>query len=103
MRKALEASPENGAYIDSLGWVYYKKGMFEEARIELERASEIIGDDPVIHDHLGDVYFKIGDLDKARESWEKSLELEANDEVKKKIERLQSENSKLRAAGNTAE
>ena len=64
--------------------------MFEEARIELEKAQMLIGDDPVIYDHLGDVYLKIGTLGKAKEAWEKSLELEANDGVKKKLEDLNS-------------
>jgi len=68
--------------------VYYKKGVFEQARIEIEKAKGLIGDDPVVYDHLGDVYFKIGDFDKAKEAWEKSLELKTSDEVKKKIESL---------------
>ena len=80
---------DNGAYIDSLGWIYYKKGMFEEARIELEKAKELIGDDPVIYDHLGDVYLKIGSLKEAKDAWEKSLELENNDGVREKLEALE--------------
>jgi len=86
--KALEMDPDNGAYIDSLGWVYYKKGMFEEAREQLEKAQKLVGDDAVVYDHLGDAHFKVGSFDSAKEAWQKSLEIENNDEVRKKLEEL---------------
>ena len=73
----------------SLGWVYFKRGMFEESRKELEKAKEIIGEDPVVYDHLGDVYFKIGSLDKAEEAWIKSVELKEDKKVKEKLDALQ--------------
>ena len=88
IKKALGLSPENGAYVDSLGWVYFKKGMFDEARKELEKAKEIIGEDPVVYDHLGDVYFKTGSLDKAKEAWTKSLGLKEDEKVKEKLSSL---------------
>ncbi len=75
IRKALESDPENPAYIDSLGWFYFKKGKFREALNELIRAVSLL-EDPVIYEHLGDVYFKINDLDNARFNWQKSLNLD---------------------------
>ena len=54
--KALVHDPDNGAYIDSLGWVYYRLGRLPEARIQLERAVDLTGGDPVVREHLGDVY-----------------------------------------------
>jgi Tfp pilus assembly protein PilF len=85
IRKALEIEPNNGAYIDSLGWFYFKRGRFKEAITELEKASSLL-DDPVIYDHLGDVYFKINEIEKAKLNWEKSLELDPNQEkVKEKL------------------
>ena len=75
IERALALDPDNGAYVDSLGWVYFKMGHTEEAVQFLERASRLLDSDPVIFDHLGDAYFKQQDLDGARRSWERALEL----------------------------
>ena len=77
--KALSIEPENGAYIDSLGWAYFKKGQIQEALKELERAVGLL-EDPVIYDHLGDAYFESGKIKKALEQWRKSLELDPEQE-----------------------
>jgi tetratricopeptide (TPR) repeat protein len=90
IKKALEFESNNGAYIDSLGWVYFKKGMLEPAIKELERAANLL-DDPVIFEHLGDAYFKKGEFIKARESWQKSLGIDPKQtNIKEKIEKLKS-------------
>jgi tetratricopeptide (TPR) repeat protein len=54
--KALEKEPANGYYIDSLGWVYFRRGEYERAVAELERAVKFVDADPVILEHLGDAY-----------------------------------------------
>ena len=73
---ARDAESDNAAYIDSLGWVLFKRGHPAEALQELERATKLKnGDDPVIYEHLGDVYQQLGRRDKAKEAWQKSLEL----------------------------
>jgi tetratricopeptide (TPR) repeat protein len=54
--RAIEFEPDNGAFIDSLGWVYYRLGRLEAAREQLERAVGLTNGDPVVHEHLGDVY-----------------------------------------------
>ncbi len=88
IKKALEFEPDNGAYVDSLGWLYFRKGKFREALKELERASLLL-EDAVIYDHLGDAYFKLNNLEKAKINWQKSLELDPKqDKVKEKIEKL---------------
>jgi Tfp pilus assembly protein PilF len=88
IRKALEIEPSNGAYVDSLGWLYFRKGKIEEAVKELEKASSLL-EDPVIYDHLGDVYFKAKDTQKAKVSWEKSLKLDPDQAgVKEKLKKL---------------
>jgi tetratricopeptide (TPR) repeat protein len=88
IKKALEIEPNNGAYLDSLGWLYFKKGQTEEAIKELEKASALLKD-PVIFDHLGDAYFKIGDIENAKNNWQESLSLEpAQDKVKEKLEKI---------------
>ncbi len=85
IKKALEAEPENGAYLDSLGWFYFKKGNFKEALAYLEKAADLIID-PVVYDHLGDVFSKLGNFASARLNWEKSLKIDAQqEEVKAKL------------------
>jgi len=88
IKKALQLDPNNGAYVDSLGWLYFKQRKYKEALKELERAASLI-DDPVILDHLGDAYQKLNEAQKSRMNWEKSLKLDPNQEqVKKKLEKI---------------
>jgi Tfp pilus assembly protein PilF len=88
IKQALVFEPENGAYLDSLGWFYYKKGKFKEALSHLERAASFLSD-PVIYDHLGDVFLKLGDADSVKLNWEKSLKLDSrSDKVKAKLLKL---------------
>jgi tetratricopeptide (TPR) repeat protein len=58
IKKALEFEPENGAYMDSLGWAYFKKGMLKEALFNLEKAQEVMPD-PQIEGHLKEVKEKL--------------------------------------------
>ncbi|MEK7702105.1 MAG: tetratricopeptide repeat protein, partial [candidate division NC10 bacterium] len=82
--------PENGYFIDSLGWAYYQQGRYPEALKELKRAVEKTKEpDPVIYDHLGDAYLQNGLHDEALTAWEKALKLDpALDGVKKKVDDL---------------
>jgi len=60
IRQALALSPNDGFYIDSLGWVFYQRGEYDKAIQQLERALEIAGDDPTICEHLADAYVRVG-------------------------------------------
>lgn len=71
--QALELDPDNGAYLDSLGWAYYRLNKLPEAENLLVQALARIGKDPTVHDHLGDVYFKQGKLREAIGQWQQSL------------------------------
>jgi tetratricopeptide (TPR) repeat protein len=71
--KALDREPGNPAYLDSLGWVYYRLGKYSEAESNLKSSLEKMGKDPTVHDHLGDVYFKQGKVKEAIAQWERSL------------------------------
>jgi tetratricopeptide (TPR) repeat protein len=73
IKKALDADPENGAYLDSLGWAYYQQGKFEQAEGLLVRAVDRIGPDPTVRDHLGDVYLKLGKTKEAITQWQASM------------------------------
>ncbi len=77
IKKALEIEPENGAYLDSLGWYYYKTNRFEDALGQLQQAVEKLKpEDPVVYEHLGDTYLKLNDSAKALGSWQKAMELD---------------------------
>jgi tetratricopeptide (TPR) repeat protein len=78
-QKALEFEPANGSYLDTLGWVYFKKGDIDNALRYLENASAIF-QDPEIYEHLGDVYLKMGKLAEAKKNWHRSLELDSKRE-----------------------
>ena len=77
--KALDKEPNNGAYLDSLGWVYYRLGRLNEAEENLRRALDKTPRDPTVHDHMGDVLLKQSKLKEAISHWQTSLkEWESN-------------------------
>ena len=86
LRKAVELRPEDGYIVDSLGWVMYRMGRFEEAVKELERAVELRPLDPVINDHLGDAYWRTGRRQEARVQWQRALTLKPEPDQVKPIE-----------------
>jgi tetratricopeptide (TPR) repeat protein len=85
IRKAVELMPGDGYVRDSLGWVYFKMGDYKQAVIELEKASEMVGDDPVIMEHLGDAYKGTGQPDKALKAYEAAYELYEEEEKKNNV------------------
>jgi tetratricopeptide (TPR) repeat protein len=72
VKRAVDLDPDNGAYLDSLGWVYFRQGKLDDARGLLERALDRM-QDPTVHDHLGDVYLKLGKTKEAIAQWQDSL------------------------------
>jgi tetratricopeptide (TPR) repeat protein len=76
IERALEISPENGAYIDSYAWVHFKLGNHDLALTELKKAVDLLNDDAVIYEHLGDVYKALGNLEEAERSYMRSLEID---------------------------
>jgi tetratricopeptide (TPR) repeat protein len=73
IKRAVDLDPSNGAYLDSLGWAYFRMGKFELAEDNLLKASQKINTDPTVHDHLGDLYQKTGRLKLAATNWERAL------------------------------
>lgn len=76
INRALAIRPDDGYFVDSLGWAYYKKGKIPEALEALNRAVSLVPEDPVIHEHLGELYLKQNRLDLAKEAWAHSLKLD---------------------------
>jgi Tfp pilus assembly protein PilF len=74
IRKAVDIEPGNGAYRDSLGWVYFKMGQYEMAEDNLRQAIQRDQTDPTVHEHMGDLYEKTGRIRQAAAQWQLSLD-----------------------------
>ena len=74
IQKALERDPNNGAYLDSLGWVYFRMGRLPEAEDNMRRAVDLVPHDPTMHDHYAEVLFKASKVREAIAQWEASLQ-----------------------------
>jgi tetratricopeptide (TPR) repeat protein len=89
IRKAVDQEPDNGAYVDSMGWVYFRLGRLPDARRELERAVILTGGDAVVCEHLGDVYKELQLIELARAQYRKSLSADrSNARVQSKLDGL---------------
>lgn len=86
IKKAVGLKPDDGYYVDSLGWAYYRMGRFNDAVEQLEHAVELKAEDPVINDHLGDAYWRAGRRIEARFQWSTSLTLKPEPEDVSRIE-----------------
>jgi tetratricopeptide (TPR) repeat protein len=89
IRRALELDPNNASYLDSLGWVQFRKGKLDQALGNLLLAAKTADhEDAVIFEHIGDAYFKLNRTSEALESWQKALTLDPkNKNLANKIER----------------
>lgn len=89
IQRALELEPGNGAYMDSLGWLYYKQGKYSEALVELQRAAEALPEpDAVVYEHIGDACDKLGKTAEAVLYWQKALNLDPdNKELATKLDK----------------
>jgi tetratricopeptide (TPR) repeat protein len=85
IKQAVSLEPTNGAYLDSLGWAYFKLGKYDLAEETLTKASLRMGSDPTVQDHLGDLYQKTGRLKLAAAHWERAVE-EWNKTVSAEVE-----------------
>lgn len=91
IERAVEAEPDSGYIVDSLGWAYYRLGRYDEAVPVMERAVELMPTDPILNDHLGDVYWAVGREREARFQWRRALSFAPHpdldvDLVRRKIE-----------------
>jgi len=83
IEKALKKEPLNGAYLDSIGWVLFRKADYDKAIRRLNQARRSLeseGDpDPVVYDHIGDTYLMMGKKDRAVIFWKLALESSKHD------------------------
>lgn len=87
---AVRGDPENGFIRDSLAWVLYQLGKFEEAAPHMERAAQQLPLDPIINDHLGDVLWMVDRKIEARFQWRRAMSFDPEesdlDRIKRKLE-----------------
>lgn len=90
IRRAVKLRPQDGYFVDSLGWAYFRQQDYTQAVKYLEHAVELRPDDPTINDHLGDAYWHVDRKLEAQFQWKQALDLkpEADDitKIKKKLE-----------------
>jgi Flp pilus assembly protein TadD len=81
IEKALQQKPKDGYYLDSLAWVYFKQGKYQQAVDVQRKAVELVQDDAVMQEHLGDMFWKAGQHDAARQHWQKALQLKHDNPI----------------------
>ena len=85
IKKALILDPENGYFLDTLGWVEFKRKRYNSAVYFLEKSVSILPKSSEIIDHLGDCYLKLNRKKEALFEWKKALKYETDKKIIKKI------------------
>jgi tetratricopeptide (TPR) repeat protein len=95
LEKAVAREPRNGAFRDSLGWVYFRLGRLEAAEKNLREAHRTDPEDATIEEHLGDLAEKQGNLARAVEHWERALTLkpEEPEKIRQKVQKQRTQSS----------
>jgi tetratricopeptide (TPR) repeat protein len=86
IKKAVDARPQDGYIVDSLGWAYYRLGRYDEAVTQLEQAVKLRAEDATINDHLGDAYWRAGRKLEATFQWAHARDSKPEPEDLVKIE-----------------
>jgi len=85
IKKALTLDPENGYFLDTIGWVEFKRKNFKNSVFYLEKATSILPNSAEVLDHLGDCYFKLGRKKEAIYQWKRALKYEDDNIIIKRI------------------
>ena len=81
IERAVAARPDSGYIVDSLGWVLYRLGRYQEAVPHMERAAELEPIDPIVNNHLGDVLWAVGRYREAEFQWKRALSFVDPDDI----------------------
>ena len=86
--RAVQLEPENGAYLDTIGWVYYQLGEFEKALQYIQEALFHQGESAEVYEHLGCVYQELDELERAHLCFQKAIALEpTRDGLREKLDK----------------
>ena len=87
IKKALTLDPENGYFLDTIGWVEFKRNNLEKSVFYLEKATSLLPNSDEVLDHLGDCYLKLNRTNEAIYEWKKALKYVQNDVLRKNIQK----------------
>jgi tetratricopeptide (TPR) repeat protein len=73
IQRALKIEPDNGAFLDTLGWVYYRMGRYADAALLIAQSLETIPEDATLLEHMGDALDMLGCPEDATEHWKRSF------------------------------
>jgi tetratricopeptide (TPR) repeat protein len=86
---AIAIEPDNTAFLDTVGWIYYKLGTYQKAEEYIQKSLNINDDNPVILEHMGDIYVKLHRLIEALAIYQKVISIDPNNQmVKDKINKI---------------
>ncbi|HYH07522.1 MAG TPA: tetratricopeptide repeat protein [Thermoanaerobaculia bacterium] len=100
LTRAVGQEPNNGAYVDSLGWVYFRLGKLDLAEKYLTDATRLLPRDATVHEHLGDVLAKRGDMQRALQLYRTAIDL---DPESKDIEKIRSKIAEIERGAQTTQ
>tara|TARA_B100000131_G_scaffold290500_1_gene303322 strand:+ start:46 stop:1593 length:1548 start_codon:yes stop_codon:yes gene_type:complete len=89
VKNAIKLEPDNPAFLDTLGWIYFKLEMYVEAEQYLQKSLSLNDSNTVILEHMGDVYVKMKKFKDAKKIYNKILSIESDNElIKNKIAKI---------------
>ena len=89
-QRAVDLDPQNTTFLDTLGWIYFKREKYAEAKTWIGKAVATEHATATVFEHYGDVHARLGDWETARQHWRKALELApGNQALQEKLERQQ--------------
>ena len=80
-KKAIKLNSNNAAFLDTIGWIYFKLNKYEEALNYITRSLEIDENNEVILEHLLHVYLKLNNISAAKNIYKKILELNPQNNI----------------------
>lgn len=86
IEKAVRLKPDDGAIVDSLGWIYFRMGQYDKAVATLEKAIQLAPTEPELNDHLGDAYWNVGRKSEARFQWKRAVSFTKDETLIAKIQ-----------------
>ena len=87
IKKALTLDPENGYFLDTIGWVEFKRNNLAKSVFYLEKATSLLPNSDEVLDHLGDCYLKLNRTNEAIYEWKKALKYVQDDVLRKNIQK----------------
>jgi tetratricopeptide (TPR) repeat protein len=98
---AVKQEPDNGSFIDSLGWLRFKQGNLKDAEAQLRRAADMRPYSADVRQHLGEVLLKVGKPDEAITQWERALAFAfpGRDALEKRLDDVRAQQAKAKAGG----